>query len=189
MRIVRTRTPSGGLALALVLIGLALLPAAAANDSIDGLLSAFQVTPLGNRPPPPFKLESLDGGAVSLADVRGRAAMLYFWESTCRYCARELPSTIEQAHRELREQGLVVLAINLGERRDLVAGWVKSRGVTSTVLLDANGEAQKSYQIAYTPTVFLVDRQGRLVGKAIGERQWTGDQGQALLRALLARKS
>ena len=82
-----------------------------------------------------------------------------------------------------------MLAINLGEKPDLVAGWVKSRGVTATVLLDGDNEVQKSYQIAYTPTVFLVDRQGRLVGKAIGERQWTGDQGRALLRALLARRN
>jgi AhpC/TSA family protein len=100
-----------------------------------------------------------------------------------------LPSTIEQIHRELRGEGLVVLAVNLGEKRDLVAAWVKSRGVTSMVLLDANKEAEKSYQIAYTPTVFLVDRQGRLVGKAIGERQWAGEQGKALLRRLLARPS
>jgi AhpC/TSA family len=100
-----------------------------------------------------------------------------------------LPSTIEQIHRELRSEGLVVLAVNLGEKRDLVAAWVKSRGVTSTVLLDANREAEKSYQIAYTPTVFLVDRQGKLVGKAIGERQWTGEQGKTLLRRLLAHRS
>jgi AhpC/TSA family protein len=100
-----------------------------------------------------------------------------------------LPSTIERVHRDLKDQGLVVLAINLGEKPDLVAGWVKSRGVTATVLLDGDNEVQKSYQIAYTPTVFLVDRQGRLVGKAIGERQWTGDQGRALLRALLARRN
>jgi hypothetical protein len=64
-----------------------------------------------------------------------------------------------------------------------------SRGVTSMVLLDPNKEAEKSYQIAYTPTVFLVDRHGKLVGKAIGERQWTGEQGKALLRRLLARRS
>ena len=81
-----------------------------------------------------------------------------------------------------------MLAINLAEKRELVAAWVKSRSVTSTVLLDANKEAEKSYQIAYTPTVFLVDRRGKLVGNAIGERQWTGEQGKALLRQLLARK-
>jgi hypothetical protein len=100
-----------------------------------------------------------------------------------------LPSTIERVHRDLKDHGLLVLAINLGEKPDLVAEWVKSRGVTSTVLLDPKNEAQKSYQIAYTPTVFLVDRQGKLVGKAIGERPWTGEPGRALLRALLARKS
>ncbi len=99
-----------------------------------------------------------------------------------------MPSTIERVHQELRDQGLVVLAINLAEKRDVVAAFVKSRGVTTTVLLDANKEAEKSYQIAYTPTVFLVDRQGKLVGKAIGERQWMGEQGKALLLRLLARK-
>ena len=99
-----------------------------------------------------------------------------------------MPSTIERVHRELKDQGLVVLAINLGEQPDLVAGWVKSRGVTSIVLLDSANEAQKSYQIAYTPTVFLVDRQGKLVGKAIGERPWMSEQGKALLLGLLARK-
>jgi len=100
-----------------------------------------------------------------------------------------LPSTIERVHQELRGQGLVVLAINLSEKRDVVAAFVKGRGVTTTVLLDANKEAEKSYQIAYTPTVFLVDRQGKLIGKAIGERQWAGGQGLALLRRLLARPS
>ena len=99
-----------------------------------------------------------------------------------------MPSTIERVYRELKDEGLVVLAINLAQKRDLVAEWVKSRGVTSTVLLDANKEAEKSYQIAYTPTVFLVDRDGRLIGRAIGERPWDGEQGKALLRLLLARK-
>jgi peroxiredoxin len=173
----------------LVVLGLSLLPAAAADDRLDDLLSAFQIMPLGDQRPAPFTLESLDRKPVSLAELRGHAALLYFWESTCRYCARELPSTIERVHQEFKDQGLVVLAVNLGEKRDLVAGWAKSHGVTSTVLLDATGEVSKKYEIAYTPTVFLVDRGGKLVGKAIGERQWTGEQGRALLRALLARKS
>ena len=75
-------TISYRLALVLALIGLSLLPAAAANDSLDDLLSAFQVTPLGDQAPAPFLLESLDGRPVALPDVRGRAAFLYFWDST-----------------------------------------------------------------------------------------------------------
>jgi peroxiredoxin len=53
-----------------------------ADDSLDDLLSAFQVTPLGDQRPAAFKLEALDGKPVSLDHVRGRAVMLYFWEST-----------------------------------------------------------------------------------------------------------
>jgi hypothetical protein len=70
------------LAGALALLALALVPASAADDALDDVLSAFQVTPLGDQTPPPFRLESLDGKSVALADVRGRAVMLYFWEST-----------------------------------------------------------------------------------------------------------
>jgi hypothetical protein len=66
----------------MALVGLALLPADAVDDPLDERLSAFQLTPLGDQTPAPFKLEALDGKLVSLADVRGRVAMLYFWEST-----------------------------------------------------------------------------------------------------------
>ena len=59
-----------------------MLPAAAADDALDDLLSALQITPLGDQRPTPFTLESLDGQPVSLADARGRAAFLYFWDST-----------------------------------------------------------------------------------------------------------
>lgn len=98
-----------------------------------------------------------------------------------------MPSTIEQVHREFGGRGLVVLAINLGEGRDHVAAWVKSRQVTSTVLLDSTGAVQESYKVAYTPTVVLVGRHGKLVGRAIGNRNWLGEKGRALLGALLAR--
>ena len=98
-----------------------------------------------------------------------------------------MPSTIERIQQEFRDQGLVVLAINLAEDRRMVAGWVKSRNVTSTVLFLESPALGRSYAITATPIVYLVDRNGKLVGKAIGTRPWSGDKGRALLRALLAR--
>ena len=98
-----------------------------------------------------------------------------------------MPSTIEQVHQDFKDQGLAVLAIHLGEERDMLAVWLKSRSVTSTVLIEATGAVAKSYGIAYTPTVVLVDRDGKLVGKCVGIRPWTGDKGRALLRLLLER--
>ena len=98
-----------------------------------------------------------------------------------------MPSTIEQVHQEFKDQGLTILAINLGEDKDELAAWVKRRKVTTTVLLDPNADVARSYAIAYTPTVFLIDRDGRLVAKSVGVRSWTGDKGRAVLRALIAR--
>lgn len=53
------------------------------------------------------------------------------------------------------------------------------------VLLDESGAVTEAYRITVTPTVFLVDGRGRLVGRALGNRPWTGDAGQALIEALL----
>ena len=98
-----------------------------------------------------------------------------------------MPSTVERIQQEFRDQGLVVLAINLGEDRGMLANWVDSRNVTSTVLLLDDPALGRTYAITATPTVYLVDRDGKLVGKAIGTRPWSGDKGRAILRALLAR--
>lgn len=97
-----------------------------------------------------------------------------------------MPSTIEQVHRELGAQGLVVLAINLGEGRDHLTAWARSREVTSAILLDSTGAVRESYGVSYTPTVFLVGRHGKLVARSIGNKNWLSDKGRALFRALLA---
>lgn len=74
----------------------------------------------------------------------------------------------------------------MGEERGRVAAWVESRKLTVTVLLDATGAAVQSYRVAYTPTVFLVGRDGQLVGRAVGNKSWLGDKGRELFRMMLA---
>jgi cytochrome oxidase Cu insertion factor (SCO1/SenC/PrrC family) len=74
------RAALSGLAVFVLAAGLS-LGAAVGDDALDDLLTAFQLTPLGDQKPTPFTLDSIDGKSISLADVRGRAVLLYFWES------------------------------------------------------------------------------------------------------------
>ena len=96
-----------------------------------------------------------------------------------------MPSTIEQVHTEFKDRGLVVLPVSIEEGRRKVSGWADKQKLTLPFLLDPDGDASAAYQITATPTVFLIDRQGRMVAKAIGTKAWTSQAGRAVLQLLL----
>ena len=90
-------------------------------------------------------------------------------------------------HREYKDRGLTVLAVDLKEPKDTVAAWVRKTGVTFDVLLDPDESVARAYQVSVTPTVYLIGRDGRLLAKAIGTKRWTGPRGRALLDAMLVK--
>jgi cytochrome c biogenesis protein CcmG/thiol:disulfide interchange protein DsbE len=98
----------------------------------------------------------------------------------------ELPS-VQKLYQDLRGKGLEVLLIDIREDRELVRRTVKERGYVTPVLLDQSGEVSGSgYRVWGPPTVFIVDRQGRLVGRAAGARGWDSQKGRQFMEALLA---
>lgn len=97
-----------------------------------------------------------------------------------------MPSAIEQVHREFKDKGLTILAVNVGESRAVVAEWVRNHGITTSVLLDSDRAVTRTYGVTWTPTGYLVSRAGQMVGKAFGQRSWTSDAGRTLLAELLA---
>jgi peroxiredoxin len=96
-----------------------------------------------------------------------------------------LPSTIEKVHQDFKDQGLVVLPISIEEGRSKVGPFTGKHILTMPLLLDPEGDASAAYKITATPTVFLIDREGKLVAKAIGTKAWASEPGRALLQRLL----
>jgi cytochrome c biogenesis protein CcmG/thiol:disulfide interchange protein DsbE len=96
-----------------------------------------------------------------------------------------LPSTVEQLHREFAPRGLSVVAVNIQENAVRVAAWVRKHGLTLPVLLDGTGAVTSAYGVVATPTVFLLDRDGRLRGRVIGPRDWGSPETKAALTGLL----
>jgi peroxiredoxin len=97
-----------------------------------------------------------------------------------------LPS-INALHREFKGQGLEVLLIDFRESPDRVRRVVKERGYTAPVLLDESGDVTgRVYGVWGPPTLYLVDRSGRLVGRAIGRRDWSTPAARTFMRDLLA---
>jgi len=133
---------------------------------------------------PDFTLQTLEGRTVTLSALRGQVVFLNFWATWCPPCREEMPS-IERLYRALRDQGLVVLAVDVDESPERVAKFVKDFRLGFPVLLDAGSHVFSSYGAPGLPTTILIDRQGRVIGGALGPRDWASDAGRALMRTLL----
>jgi len=97
-----------------------------------------------------------------------------------------LPS-VNRLYGELRDRGLEVLLVSFREDPELVRKTARERGYVAPVLLDRSGEVTgKRYGVWGTPTAYIVDREGRLVGRIVGPRPWESPAARALLSDLLA---
>ena len=95
---------------------------------------------------------------------------------------------MERLHRKLADKGLVILAVNLDESPKLVNKFMKDFRLTFPALLDGGSRVSSRYAVTGLPTTTLIDRRGRIVGGAVGPRDWASAGGLALISALLEQR-
>ncbi len=151
-----------------------------------GPLSALDFQELsGKKEAPDFTLLSLDGRKVSLKDYRGKVVFLHFWATWCKPCVEEFP-TIERIHQEYKDKGLVILAISIDKGgKGVVKSFAEKMGVSFPILLSTEGKIEKAYWTWGTPTSFLINRNGNILGRALGPRKWDSPEARALFEAAL----
>ena len=87
---------------------------------------------------------------------------------------------------ELRGKGLEVVLIAFRENPELVRRTVKERGYTAPVLLDESGDVTgRGYGVWGPPTAYFIDREGRLIGRVTGSRDWSSPAARTFIQALL----
>jgi peroxiredoxin len=97
--------------------------------------------------------------------------------------------TKNKLFREFKEKSLAVLAVSFKEQENLVKDFQKEFELSFPVLFDSQGKMAEKYEITGHPVTFLIDRKGFLVGKVVGERDWSSAEAQALLTDLLKDRS
>jgi hypothetical protein len=87
---------------------------------------------------------------------------------------------------ELKGKGLEVLLVNFRENAELVNKTAKERGYVAPVLLDTSGDVTgRLYGVWGPPTAYLIDREGRLIGRIQGARDWSSPAARDLLTSLV----
>ena len=137
------------------------------SQAITLTAGASGPAPRVGKEAPDFQVRTLDGASVNLSDYRGQPVWISFWATWCPPCRAENPD-IQEVYEEHQGQGLVILALSIGEETDTVQSYVKRTGLTYTIGLDQSTEIAARYRIVGIPTHFFVDRDGILREWRIG---------------------
>ena len=150
------------LAVGAVIVGLVWFfdnPNAATSQSITLTAAATGPAPRVDKPAPDFRVTTLDGQVLQLSDFRGQPVWISFWATWCPPCRAENPD-IQATYEKYKDQGLVIVALSIGESTDTVRNYVARTGLTYTIGLDQGTDIAAQYRIVGIPTHFFVDRDG-----------------------------
>ena len=117
---------------------------------------------------PAFTLSRLESkeGKVSLEDLKGKPVVVNFWASWCIPCRDEAP-VLQKTYERYRDQGLVVLGVDVNDFRQDARRFMKRYGLTYPVVYDGKGSTVGKWGVRGFPETFFVDRTGKLVGERI----------------------
>ena len=162
---------------------------AQAGSRPDPMADFGVITPKVRMAAPAFSLPDLAGGRASLADYRGKVVMLHFWATWCLPCRAEVPK-LHRLWNHFRSRGLEVVCVNVDRGGpEGVQAFMRETDAHFSTLLDPGGRVRSLYEVRGLPTTYLIGRDGRITGRIIGERDWTGEKAGAMIDALLQREA
>ena len=137
---------------------------------------------------PAFALRELPGpGELSLASLRGQVVLLNFWATWCEPCEREMPA-MQRLHEKLGPEGLRLVAVSVDDTSDVVdssASASRSRSRSSGTRTSAS---RTPIRPTSYPETLLIGRDGVVVERYIGPRDWDSPLYEARIRRLLEEK-
>ena len=140
----------------------------------------------GPRLAPDFAVTDLQGRTVRLSALRGKVVVLNLWTTWCPPCVEEMPS-MERLWTSLHGDGFALLAVSQDEEgRHAVEPFVERMRLTFPILLDPEHQVGDRYGVWGYPETFVIDRNGYVVERVIGPRDWAAPPAVEALQALIA---
>jgi len=129
-------------------------------------------------------LQDLNGKQVNLSYLKGKVLFLNFWATWCPPCREEMPA-MQKLHNRLKDRDFLMVAIDLQEPASQVKKYLKEYQFTFMSLLDSKAEVGLLFGIRSIPTTLILDKQGMIIGAAIGPRDWASKKSIALFEHLI----
>ena len=153
-------------------------------------LSALAPVPegaeVGKRAPDFRALNLATGDSVSFREkYAGQVTLVNVWATWCIPCRKEMPAMQELYDRH-KDQGFRIAAVSIDEGSlDDVRMFVNELGLSFDILHDKSGRIEQIYRTTGVPESFLVDKDGTIIRRQIGEHPWSSPANQRLVAKLL----
>ncbi|MBV9269397.1 MAG: TlpA family protein disulfide reductase [Acidobacteriaceae bacterium] len=127
-----------------------------------------------------FVARTIDGEKLTTDALRGKVVLIEFWATWCPYCKKEEP-ILDRLGKEFEKDGLVILAVDMGEPKHRVKKYLEDSPRTSKIVLAQDTTLAAICDAHSYPMYVLLDRDGRQIGDQHGAA------GEKALRNLLSR--
>ncbi len=116
---------------------------------------------------PDWQLLSVANEKISLTDLRGKLILIDFFYKSCYPCMKAIP-VLQALYEKYKDKGLEIIGLDpFDTKENDIETFLTKRGVTYTVLLGAK-EVAKEYRVSGYPTMYLIDKTGKIVFTQVG---------------------
>jgi thiol-disulfide isomerase/thioredoxin len=137
------------------------------------------------QPAPAVSFVDLAGNTVSLSEFTGKIVLVNLWATWCEPCLREMPS-LERVQSRLGEKLAVVAISEDHGGSKTVDPFIDKLGLKSVkVYLDPKSAIERAFKVQGLPTSFLIDREGRVLGRVEGAAEWDAPKLLEVLKSFL----
>ena len=149
---------------------------AAVLIALGGLGVWLFATPLAQAPEVTFS--TLSGKQLKMSELRGKVVLVKFWATSCVSCVAQMPANIEN-YEKYHAQGFEIVAVAMQyDPANYVINFVETRKVPFPVALDTVGQVARAFgDVKLTPTAFLIDKNGQILKRYLGEYNKTEFRG------------
>jgi len=126
------------------------------------------LTPPSGTEAVPWSGRTLDGTPLSAESLRGKVVLVDFWATWCPPCRKAIPDLVALQER-FAARGLQVVGISLDEgASSKVASFARANNMNYPVMMGAESSWSAFGRIEAIPTLFILNREGQVVGKHVG---------------------
>lgn len=119
---------------------------------------------------PDVTFVNLQGEKISAQSLRGKLVMVNFWATSCSTCVAEMPEMVA-TYNKYHGQGLEFVAVAMSyDPPNYVLNYAETRHLPFHVALDVQGKLAQAFgDVKLTPTTYLIDRQGNILKRYVGQ--------------------